>query len=682
MSQQRRNTILIELIPNQYYTQLKEAKRDAPLSKIKLAPLQIKKLEIYKSYKQHITDVVLEVDNIDSTVLVQWADGKYIAKLRIAPDVDADTNAAVENFFACVEMKRKFVDIQYATFGDDTSSAIVTLQSITRRRLEIENNFTFELGGRNGKQAAGRGKLPLEFLESDLQLLYNRNYMDEGYDMTSPWDMMYCDFMSAEHQVKTAPPNGYSIITETNMQALEYFFEHYPLFNTPYGWLLDDFSTGGFSASHMKISDFAWWLAWEYGKQKELSNILSIKIPDNSGDPIKASQSFNSASAIRYFEIQKTEHLSYYDFIKFYIKDGFPKIWATDIGSNKPISMAVWNSIHEKSRVLTPTGNVKSIPNPMYKEYLTFMTSKEIEESQLYLNMFQELHPTMEKYSFSNIHIGEVDIQTVVEFKKESTSDLEPLDRLGMGYQVLHTYTRESLLPKEFSDYTGETQMDKDPQTSQFSFSYKLTTEIIFLVIDKGDLTIERSGNEDASRVTPVIDSKPDAYYQAELCIDEAGNIVPRTPTGQIDGTDGVGIPGNGSIADQGQLMIDGGFRYIYGHKSSPATGLDCSGFTSLAIKRAGIVGYPNGTANQKPWCANNGTLITKAGAKRGDIVFFRWMGNTSFGHTGIIVDGQKYIHSTGGSKNTINNPGVGAKTSSYAAYPEKIMAIYRLKEK
>ncbi len=673
MSEQlNRNKVSISLSPNNYYTQLPKSGRDAgALGQVEISPMQIKKLEIFKSYLYHVTDVMVEIDNIDPNVATLWGEGKYVAQLFVNPVLSGDTLVSINNYFVCSDMKVKPTPIEHRVYtAIETISVVIFLKSITRTRLEAENNFTFELGGKNGKGAAGIGQAPIQFLHSELMELYTRNYMEEGDDATIPWNTEYCDLIEPIHQIHTTPSNGYKMITDNNMDTLSFFFKHYPVFNTTYDWLLDDCSTGGL-VTELRISDFVWWPAWEPFIRENLSNILNRKTAEGK---IPSSPEFRTAAAIKYYGMQQIEHVSYHDWVVYYVKNGYPKIWAEDVSSGKPIPMNSWNAIHQKAPVLTPNGNIKLIENPMYQEYLTFMTTREIEETQLFKNVYQNLHPTLEKYVFFNIFVGDVDIHTIVEFKKDDVADTEKFDRLGMGYQVLHTYTREDLQPKGLSKATS-TDNDSDPDNSQYSYSHALTTEIVFLTIDKGELNITEVGNEDAINVS----ADPSAYdiNPTDQCAGATDFYGGTEGTGT--GTDGRGIPGNKSIADQGEALYNAGFRYIYGGTSDKF--MDCSAFTQKAVTRSGIAGYPRTTAGQRPWLQKRAQLISPGNGKRGDILMFRWRGNRSFGHTGIAINSTDYIHSSGGSRNTASNPGKGASKGVYSTKAPGVVEIYRLKE-
>jgi hypothetical protein len=215
-----RNKIQIKLKPNLYYTQLPKAQRDKSLlgpGPIDIAPFQIKKVEIFKSYATHVTDVVLHLDNIDPSIAAQWSENKYIAHLIISPDMVGDTGTGIDNFFMVHSLTQKptpEAERMYSTIP--TANLTVILKSITRARLEKENNFTFELGGKKGQGAAGVGKSPIQFLESDLMKLYARNYMEAGEETVNPWTMTYCDRTEPTHQIRTTPPDGFKMITDNN----------------------------------------------------------------------------------------------------------------------------------------------------------------------------------------------------------------------------------------------------------------------------------------------------------------------------------------------------------------------------------------------------------------------------------------------------------------------------------
>ncbi|MBQ1351209.1 MAG: C40 family peptidase [Oscillospiraceae bacterium] len=94
------------------------------------------------------------------------------------------------------------------------------------------------------------------------------------------------------------------------------------------------------------------------------------------------------------------------------------------------------------------------------------------------------------------------------------------------------------------------------------------------------------------------------------------------------------------------------GVRYVYGG-SSPA-GFDCSGFTQYVMKQCGYTIRRTASTQFK----NNGTAVTRANLKPGDLVFFRAKGSAyAATHVGIYIGDGQFIHaSTTGSTVRINS--------------------------
>lgn len=92
------------------------------------------------------------------------------------------------------------------------------------------------------------------------------------------------------------------------------------------------------------------------------------------------------------------------------------------------------------------------------------------------------------------------------------------------------------------------------------------------------------------------------------------------------------------------------GVPYVYG--GTTASGLDCSGFTKLVFKQLGENLNRTAAAQYK-----QGTAVSKANLKEGDLVFFNTTGGVS--HVGISLGGSKFIHagtSTGVTTADINS--------------------------
>ncbi len=100
------------------------------------------------------------------------------------------------------------------------------------------------------------------------------------------------------------------------------------------------------------------------------------------------------------------------------------------------------------------------------------------------------------------------------------------------------------------------------------------------------------------------------------------------------------------------------GSRYVYGG-ASPATGFDCSGFTSYIYRQFGVSLYRSSTEQVK-----NGTPIDKSQLQPGDLLLFRYHGSSTCGHVGIYIGGGQFVHAA----NSRQGVRVDALSSSYYA--------------
>lgn len=100
------------------------------------------------------------------------------------------------------------------------------------------------------------------------------------------------------------------------------------------------------------------------------------------------------------------------------------------------------------------------------------------------------------------------------------------------------------------------------------------------------------------------------------------------------------------------------GYRYVSGG-GSPATGFDCSGFTSYVYKHFGI-NLNRTTSGQN----TNGTYVDRSDLQAGDILVFRNRSNTAIGHVGLYIGGDSFIHAGNSSTGVI----IGSMSSSYYA--------------
>lgn len=144
----------------------------------------------------------------------------------------------------------------------------------------------------------------------------------------------------------------------------------------------------------------------------------------------------------------------------------------------------------------------------------------------------------------------------------------------------------------------------------------------------------------------------PNVSSKAKQFISSATGLTPTAPSSAV-GSITPPTPTGNSIADTAQKYL--GTPYVWGGESMAEGGMDCSGFVYNALKDAG---YNVGRTTAQGY-RNYGSVVDKSQMQAGDLVFF---GKGEASHIGIYLGNGKMIHSSGGSKNTKNNPGKGVE--------------------
>jgi len=638
----RYNNIEVILVPNPLYTITDGNTLNEPVESVSLTPHQIRKVEIVKSYETHSTEVYITFDMLDPTAFSRISEGTYIIYLFIN-GYNNPGGASRFNYFVCDELVPLETTEVFGTYP--ALSARGRFSSITKIRLQYENIIPFELGGQGSTKAQGAGKTPFEFFENDLKKMYYSLYTDRSTESARA-SIFSTKFTTpnADTLIPMGPQDGYFINTKNNFEAFGYIFDHYPLFRTVYNWVLDDFcSEDANGSSTLFVSDLIRWDSWQNHIDENLSTLFNV----STGESENAFETLGLSTVI---QAKQIDHSPFYNYFRYSIRDDLPKIYATDIHTHEPINTNWWNAVHAKKYLIyqSETGlGVKEMDNPLYKEYLTFLSGEEVENVQQYKKVFQALHPSLETYEFTNLFFGEVDLNSVIEIKRKNLSPENDFgfNRIGLCYQIKQTFERTSIMPPRIKD--GDAKI-KGPQDwlddPSYTPTYIHSAEATFLMIDEGAKNLR----EFNALPQPVVDREfvisPDDLSQLNLndpC--ESGRYDPEL------GTDGLGIPGNTSIVDQARAIESNNVRYVYGGHSAHA--MDCSFFVQTAVHAAGAdqgygKRYPRTTADQYPWCLKNAIPIAFEHRQPGDIVFFTSQGK-HHGHTGIFTGKETVIEAS-----------------------------------
>jgi len=688
--------IQISFIPNPQYIQIDASKEDKALEEgniINILSNQILKLEIFKSYETGLTEVMLYLDMMEATIASTLSEGKYIIKISIAPTKAAGDMPHFVNYFLCDWMK--VLDVK-KVFGTLPMSQVqINLKSILRQRLEIENHFAFELGGKGGTGTLGAGMRPFDFLTKILDPKFSQTYSPED---TTEARVSYFNLglMSINDQnilVQTGPSMGYKMEANNNLEVLSYFFDNYPIVKTPYTWLLDDFSTETRSSadqhtSEIRVLDLLRYDAWASNFDPQLSKYINNETETTNtgvgsgaagGGGGSGNNISDSTSMYRFTAISISHMASYFNIARYMFRDNNPLIFAQRTHDSAPLDMSAWNDRFKEVYVLTSSPQklrVKKIKNPMYHHYITFMSPAEIIESQKYLSYYASFHPLLMSFTFTDIPFGAVDIHKSVLLKKERLGEYNNygFDKMGIGYQVKHVFEPFSPNPA-LQEVIGKIdQKEKE----MFSPRFKLVSEVTFLLVDTipTDLVaydaIEHKYSYTEEEFTTA---ELTAFDNIFGCTDPSGGSLDM---GQLPVAE-PGSPGNENILASAKTLIDHGFKYVWGGLS--ANGMDCSAFTMYSVQNSGAdagraTRYPRNTSKQINWLKNpkNGAQVVKSvdDIQPGDIVFFK-TSRCGWCHTAIAIDKNSYYHS-----NSVNKKGadIGSFSRRRPAYIFRLMPM------
>ncbi len=182
------------------------------------------------------------------------------------------------------------------------------------------------------------------------------------------------------------------------------------------------------------------------------------------------------------------------------------------------------------------------------------------------------------------------------------------------------------------------------------------------------------SGSEKASVVVnPFLNSKgelvnkyinyqsvldnPNVSQKAKNFISQATGLSPKAPSFSVASGSTFVSSGGSNIVSAAQNYI--GTPYVWGGESASEGGMDCSGFVYNTLRDAGY----NVSRTTAQGYRGYGNTVNKADMQPGDLIFYG-NGNEA-SHVGIYIGNGQMIHSSGGSKNTRDNPGKGVSVAN-----------------
>ena len=109
------------------------------------------------------------------------------------------------------------------------------------------------------------------------------------------------------------------------------------------------------------------------------------------------------------------------------------------------------------------------------------------------------------------------------------------------------------------------------------------------------------------------------------------------------------------------------GYKYTAGG-ATPATGFDCSGFTSYVFKHFGIT-----LSRSSKGQINNGVAVNSNDLQLGDLLIYKNESKTAIGHVGIYIGNRSFIHSAN------KKEGVKITSTSASYYSQRYVGARRV---
>ena len=602
----------------------------AKIKKFDLVPDNINELRVLKSYVNHKTELYLELKLLTTDQINIITGGGCAISVTITggpilekDNTDSKNLSSSSNVFKIFEMS----SIETEKIGGHNLHSInLRLISWTLGRMLLENNFSF-----TSQTSLKYGKAnPRIFLLGHIEQVFLETYTDYGSNTSAKLGTEgYGDYIENSNQLSqkstnaiylndsttdlktistSIPTSGYIFEGQNNFEILEEFFENYPPYLTPFGWLQDDLPLNSKNNTEILVTDFYIPRSWEE------DTFLTPRIRPRY-------QTYLDEA--RYYKINKIDQRPYFDKLKFESNSKDPLIQLVQTSDNVPtiVDATSINKITEKYISCKDQLQVKQMPNPKVKRIYSFLSENDLIKQLSYLQKYYEMNPNYETYEVDNISWGHLDIKKALFKEKFIDDDKTVLEnaRKGPAHRIEWIFTPTTV--ESISFMTKETNKEDDQKT------FKCKARIEFLMTEN----IEPQDTNILLDISKQISELKDNIIET---------INPRTGSVSINGVlYGAGTPYNGQlnikgspgdIAKTAEALIKKGFKYLWG--GAEPGWYDCSGFVMTSVclatglKRYGgrmsKDAFPKGSQAQADWCRRYATPIDYDDVRAGDIIF------------------------------------------------------------